>query len=419
MKDTRAGDCKIAKATLGIDPGARTTGMAVTTAAREGEKVIDGVKVKHRPHRISQALASRRSYRRLRRGRIRRRPARFNNRHRPAGWLPLSLNSIRANILTNARHLTALYPICHIAVDTCRFDPRLIADPDVFGEGYQNSERDHMQVREYVMQRDNRTCQYCGKTGVRLEIDHVVPKSRSGSDRVSNLAASYRECNQGKGNMPVEEFLRDQPDRQAQVKRQLHASLQSAAHLNALMPFILQDARTLGLPVLETDAVSTAWVRHELGIEKTHVNDAACLSNPTALQTPERITTVSAVGHGRRQMLTQPSRYGTPRFTAGAAGKYRGYRAWCRLPRSMQGFTTMPGHKLRQRRVRGICSGDLVRYWHPDHGIVMGTAVMANGKTRVRAGAAKDVPVRKAVLLQRSNGYRYHAALNKSKDGTD
>ena len=36
-----------------------------------------------------------------------------------------------------------------------------------------------MQVREYVLQRDSRICQYCGKAGGRLETGHVIPHSRS------------------------------------------------------------------------------------------------------------------------------------------------------------------------------------------------------------------------------------------------
>ncbi len=417
LSDISKADCSVPDVTLGIDPGARTTGMAVTVTTPDGEKIVHGCQVRHRGHRISQAMLSRRSYRRNRRSRIRRRPARFNNRTRRQGWLPPSLESIRANIRTNVSHLTELFPVSVINVETCRFDPRLIADPDVYGDGYQTSERANMQVREYVLQRDRRTCQYCGKTGVRLEADHIVPRSRGGAYRIANLIAACHDCNQAKSNLPVEHFLKDRPETLRKLRQQMRSSLQSAAHMNALVPFVITDVESLGIPVRETDAVNTAFTRTQLGIEKSHVNDAACLGEPPALlNVPTSITVISATGHGKRQMLTQMSKHGTPRFQTGAAGKYHGYRAWSRLPRQRQGFTTMPGHKLRQRRSHGIASGDLIAYRHPTDGKVTGYAVLANRKTRARASGMKSVRVTETRLIARNNGYQYQKQTNSNQE---
>ena len=83
---------------------------------------------------------------------------------------------------------------------------------------------------------------------------------------------------------------------------------------------------------------------------------------------------IEATGHGRRQMLWTLSKYGTPRYKTGRQGKNSLYRVYCRLSRDRQGYTTMPGHRPRQRRVKGITSGDLLRYDHPHHGAVKGYA---------------------------------------------
>ena len=69
-----------------------------------------------------------------------------------------------------------------------------------------------MQIRQYVMQRDRRTCQYCGTTKGRLETDHVVPKSHGGAYRIGNLVASCRSYNARKDNQPVEEFMANDPN---------------------------------------------------------------------------------------------------------------------------------------------------------------------------------------------------------------
>jgi predicted ATP-dependent protease len=54
--------------------------------------------------------------------------------------------------------------------------------------------------RFQVLKRDNFKCQYCGKTAkeTRLEVDHIIPKSKGGSDELDNLITSCIECNRGK-----------------------------------------------------------------------------------------------------------------------------------------------------------------------------------------------------------------------------
>ena len=87
------------------------------------------------------------SRRTLRRGRLRRRPARFDNRTRKPSWLPPSLASVRANILTNVKHIREPSPISRILIESYRFDPRLMQDLNVSGKEYQHSERRRPQAR--------------------------------------------------------------------------------------------------------------------------------------------------------------------------------------------------------------------------------------------------------------------------------
>ena len=52
-----------------------------------------------------------------------------------------------------------------------------------------------------VLERDNHTCQYCGlspKDGIKLEIDHKIPRSKGGIDIIDNLITSCFDCNRGK-----------------------------------------------------------------------------------------------------------------------------------------------------------------------------------------------------------------------------
>ena len=399
---------------LNIDPGYKTTGLAVVIAHPDGTvQVVQGYELRHRTKAIVMRMLSRRSYRCIRRGRLWRRPARFNNRTRSEDWLPPSMLSCLSGIITTIARLRRLFPIRRINIETCKFDPRLMHDPFVFGKGYQIPERGRLQIREYVLQRDQRTCQYCDATGVTMEVDHVVPKSAHGTYRIDNLITACRRCNQKKDNRDLSNFLAHDPARAERVRRQLKRPLAAPTHMNRLMALLRERLHDTGLPVEEHDAVSTAITRIVLNVPKTHVNDAACLSEPERIiNLPETITIINHVGHGKRQMLSTPSRYGTPRYQAGAAGRNSPYRAYCRIPLSQQGYTTMPGHKRRARRVHGITSGDLIRYEHSKDGVCQGYAILVNGNTRVQVPGSRSVKVERATLLARHNGYRHHGEAN-------
>ena len=61
--------------------------------------------------------------------------------------------------------------------------------------------------RRAVFARDDYRCQYCGDSAD--SIDHVVPRSRGGSDEWDNLAAACRACNSSKRNRtPAEAGMR-------------------------------------------------------------------------------------------------------------------------------------------------------------------------------------------------------------------
>ena len=58
-------------------------------------------------------------------------------------------------------------------------------------------------VRQNVLMRDNYTCQICGATvkdGAKLEIDHIIPYSKGGTNKESNLQVLCQQCNREKHN---------------------------------------------------------------------------------------------------------------------------------------------------------------------------------------------------------------------------
>jgi len=62
-----------------------------------------------------------------------------------------------------------------------------------------------VRVRWEILRRDGNRCVVCGQgatDGVTLEIDHIVPASKGGSDEKSNLQVLCTPCNRGKSNRP-------------------------------------------------------------------------------------------------------------------------------------------------------------------------------------------------------------------------
>jgi 5-methylcytosine-specific restriction endonuclease McrA len=202
-----------------VDPGSKTTGLALVAYIDGKYTVIWAANLRHRGD-IKSGLESRLSIRRGRRNRhTRYRPARFMNRvgSKKEGWLALSLLSRVRNVANWLTKLRKYVPITSVAVESVRFDMQKLRNPEINGVGYQQGELMGYEVREYLLEKFNRKCAYCGKDGVKekgvkLQIEHVTPRSRGGADSVSNLVIACQKCNQKKGSQSIEEFLASRTD---------------------------------------------------------------------------------------------------------------------------------------------------------------------------------------------------------------
>ena len=184
MQDKEVQECVTHQHQLKLDPGAKTTGIAVV----QEDKVIWAAELTHRGFQIREQLTARRQLRRSRRGRkTRYRKPRFLNRRRSDSWLPPSLMSRIANTLTWVRRLCKLCPIAGLSQELVRFDPQAMQNPEISGVEYQQGKLQGYEVREYLLEKWRRQCAYCRAKNVPLEVEHIRPLSKGGSDRISNL----------------------------------------------------------------------------------------------------------------------------------------------------------------------------------------------------------------------------------------
>ena len=312
---------------LKIDPGSKTTGLALVNDANG--KVVFAAELSHRGHAIKDSLDSRRSTRRGRRNRkTRYRKPRFQNRRRKEGWLAPSLESCLANILTWVARLCRYAPITAISQELVKFDMQLMENPDITGVEYQQGTLQGYEVREYLLEKWERTCAYCGKQDIPLQVEHIHPRANGGTHRMSNLTLACEPCNLAKGTQDIAVFLAKKPDVLKRILAQVKKPLKDASAVNTTRFALLERLKAVGLPVECGSGGLTKYNRTQRGLPKTHWLDAACVGKST----PDAIThkgvvplLIAATGHGSRQMCI-PDKYGFPAKHKQRKKTFLGYR---------------------------------------------------------------------------------------------
>ena len=306
-----------------IDPGSKTTGIAVVAEFKRGLYCVWAGELTHRGQSIRDGLLSRRQLRRGRRNRkLRYHQARFDNHNRPDGWLAPSLMSRVYNIQTWVKRLMRYMPVTHLALELVKFDTQAMVNPEISGVDYQQGELWGYEVREYLLEKFGRKCVYCGIKDVPLEIEHIVSKSRGGSNRVSNLTLACHSCNQKKGNQTADEF--SYPN----VQKLAKMPLKDASVVNATRWKLYQTLQSFCLPIEIGTGGRTKYNRARQNYPKTHWLDAVCVgeSGQVVFVSPNhQPLVIKAVGRGNRQM-TKPDKYGFPRATRQRKKVYFGFQ---------------------------------------------------------------------------------------------
>jgi 5-methylcytosine-specific restriction endonuclease McrA len=365
---------------LKIDPGSKTSGLALTSDAT-GE-VVWAAELTHRGQQVHQALQKRAAVRRGRRQRhTRYRKPRFLNRRRPKGWLPPSLISRVRNVETWVARLRRWCPIGALSYEAARFDTQALQNPEIAGTDYQHGQLSGYELKEYLLLKWGHQCAYCKQMGIPLQVEHIVPKMRGGSNRVTNLTLACEHCNQKKGNRTAQEF--GFPHLQAQALQ----PLKDAAAVNSTRWALYERLKSTGLPIETSTGGRTKWNRKQRGIPKAHWLDAANVGPST----PQRLLwqhvhplLIRAMGQQSRQMCRMDAR-GFPRTRA-----------------------------KKQSTKHAFQTGDIVRAVVPGHlknkGVHVGRmASRASGALTIatRKGTVTDIGYRYCTRLQRNDGYGY------------
>jgi 5-methylcytosine-specific restriction endonuclease McrA len=406
LLDRTAADCAFQPLTIKLDPGSKTTGIALvrespTRDATTGEvvsvaHVLNLFELTHRGRQISAAMTARRQMRRRRRGNLRYRAPRFLNRgNQGRGWLAPSLQHRIDTTLAWIGRLRRLAPVTAIVQELVRFDMQRMDNPEIAGAEYQQGTLAGYELREYLLEKWGRQCVYCDGRNVPLNIDHVHARARGGSNRVANLVLACVPCNSRKGVADVRTFLSSDPARLARIEAQLKRPLQDAAAVNATRWTLWRALKGTGLPVATGSGGLTRYNRARLGIPKTHALDAVCVGAVgTVANWGKPVMAIQAAGRGSYQR-TRLDAFGFPR-----------------------------GYLTRTKRIHGFQTGDMVQA-RVTQGKKTGqyrgrVAVRASGSFNIQTqhGVVQGISHKHCKVVQRADGYGYSLVAKTDATGT-
>lgn len=254
--------------TLGVDAGSKHIGLSATTK----NKVLFESDIELRTDVVNN-LSTRREYRRSRRNRkTRYRKPRFNNRiasKRP-GWVVPSIKQKIQSHFTVIEKMYKILPISKIIVEIASFDIQKIKNPNIQGTEYQQGDQlNFWNIREYVLFRDNHTCQCCkGKSKDKILNIHHIESRKTGGNAPNNLITLCETCHTGyhKGIVQLPKT----------IKRGM--SFKDAAFMGIMRWTFYNKLKEIYPNVSLTYGYITKNARINAKLPKEHYIDARCIS---------------------------------------------------------------------------------------------------------------------------------------------
>ena len=283
---------------LGVDAGSKHIGLAATT---DKKVVYQEELVSHND--VVKLISARRILRRSRRNqKTRYRKARFNNRvhSKHKGWLAPSVEVKIQEHITTIKRICQILPISEIQVETAEFDlQRLKAmkegKPLPVGTDYQLGEQyDFYNTRQYVLHRDGYTCQCCGThdNNIKLHVHHIESR-QTGGDAPNNLIILCEHCHKA-----LHEGKLELPKGKKRGK-----SYCDATFMGVMRKTLLERLKKeIDVPVEGTYGYITKCWREKTGLEKSHINDAICISKHPYAKPLDTYYLTKAVRHHNRQI---------------------------------------------------------------------------------------------------------------------
>ena len=259
----------------GIDDGSAHVGLAIVQKCLTKNKVVFKGTIEQRQD-VKHLMDVRRGYRRYHRYHKRYRPPRFNNRSssKRVGRLAPSIKQKKDAILRVLYQLNKWIDIQEYYLEDVCIDIRAMTDDyKPYKWQYQKSNRLDENLRKATIIRDCCKCQECGKSNCVLEVHHIRARKYGGADTIGNLITLCSSCHQKTEGR--EQYFED---RYFKIIGSKPKRFDYAMHVMQGKNYLRGKISELGLLHL-TNGGETANKRIEWNIEKSHSNDAICITD--------------------------------------------------------------------------------------------------------------------------------------------
>ena len=259
----------------GIDDGGLHVGIALVQKCKTKNKVLFKGTMEHRKD-VKHRMEVRKGYRRYRRYYKRYRQKRFHNRSssKRKGRIAPSIFQKRQAVIRVIAQLNKWVNITHYQLEDVAIDIRVLTNGyKPYKWQYQKTNRLDETMRKAVILRDKCNCMECGKTKCKLEVHHIKPRRLNGSNTLGNLITLCEKCHQkteGKEELYMEKYF-------SFIKSSDDKNLNDAQHVMIGKKWLREQLSSYGKVSLTTGG-DTANKRIDWGIEKTHGNDAVCIT---------------------------------------------------------------------------------------------------------------------------------------------
>lgn len=260
----------------GLDDGGLHTGIALVQKCQTKNKVLFKGTIEQR-NDVKHLMDVRRGYRRYHRQHKRHRAKRFNNRkasRRKERIAPSILQKRQATIRV-INKLNKWIKIDSYYLEDVAIDIRALTDGyKPYKWQYQKSNRLDENIRKAVILRDGCKCMECGKSNTVLEVHHIKPRRLDGSNTLSNLITLCNRCHQktkGKEEQYMQRYYN-------MLGSSDNKNLNYAQHVMIGKNWLRKQLSELGILHL-TNGGDTANKRIDLNVEKSHSNDAVCITD--------------------------------------------------------------------------------------------------------------------------------------------
>ena len=260
---------------VGIDDGSAHVGLAIVQKCPTKNKVVFKGTIEQRQD-VKHLMDVRRGYRRYHRYHKRYRRARFDNRYssKRSGRIAPSIKQKKDAILRVLYQLNRWIDIQEYCLEDVCIDIRAMTDgykPNKWQ--YQKSNRLDENLRKAAIIRDGCKCQECGRSNCVLEVHHIRARKYGGADTIGNLITLCSGCHQ-----KTEGREREFEDRYFKIIGSKPKRFDYAMHVMQGKNYLRRKISELG-PLYLTNGGETENKRINCNIEKSHSNDAICITD--------------------------------------------------------------------------------------------------------------------------------------------